>query len=84
MIIVYGYTVTDSEIRENVEYIVNDLLESDEIKFMDDNVREEFIEECVATVIDIYNHQYDYEPYVPGIESVVWDIARTYGYLEGE
>lgn len=64
--------ITEDDIRENVKRELEDLV------FPDEDARIEFIDDCVACVIDNYEQ---YEIYMPDYQVLVLDMAKLYGYL---
>ena len=64
--------VTEDDIRENVESAAEDLM------FPGEAERAEFIEDCVACVIDNYEQ---YEIYTPNYNELVLDMAKLYGNI---
>ena len=78
----FTYTVTDKDIRYNVNTAATELEEENQIQFPDAGARQEFIDDCIACVIDKYE-LYEHDPfmYTPDYEMEVLDLAETYGYL---
>ena len=58
--------ITEDDIRENVKRELEDLV------FPDEDARIEFIDDCVACVIDNYEQ---YEIYMPDYQVLVLDMA---------
>ena len=78
----FTYTVTDKDIRYNVNTAATELEEENQIQFPDADARKEFIDDCIACVIDKYE-LYEHDPfmYTPDYEMEVLDLAENYGYL---
>ena len=78
----FTYTVTDKDIRYNVNTAATELEEENQIQFPDAGARQEFIDDCIACVIDKYE-LYEHDPfmYTPDYEMEVLDLAENYGYL---
>ena len=79
---IVAITITDSDIRYNVETAASELEEENQIRFPDTDARKEFIDDCVACVIDKYE-LYEHDPftYNPDYECEVLDLAKLYDYL---
>ena len=79
---IFTYTVTEKDIRYNVNTAATELEEENQIQFLDADARKEFIDDCIACVIDKYE-LYEHDPfmYTPDYEMEVLDLAETYGYL---
>ena len=79
---IFTYTVTEKDIRYNVNTAATELEEENQIQFPDAGARQEFIDDCIACVIDKYE-LYEHDPfmYTPDYEMEVLDLAETYGYL---
>ena len=75
-------TITDEDIRYNVNTAATELEEENQIQFPDAGARQEFIDDCIACVIDKYE-LYEHDPfmYTPDYEMEVLDLAENYGYL---
>ena len=69
-------TVTEADIRSRIEDAVFELEEDHQIFFRDISSRTEFMEDCVACVIDRYGL---YEHYCPDFISTVLDMVQLYG-----
>ena len=76
------YTITDADIRYNVDTAATELEEENQVHFPDSDARTEFIEDCVSCIIDKYV-LYERDPftYTPDYEMEVLDLAEVYGYL---
>ena len=76
------YTVTEVDIRFEIETAVSELEQDGKITFPDGNTRNEFIEDCVRSEIDRVE-MYGSSPFRSGKEySVdVLDMAALYGYM---
>ena len=79
---IFTYTVTEKDIRYNVNTAATELEEENQIQFPDAGARQEFIDDCIACVIDKYE-LYEHDPfmYTPDYEMEVLDLAENYGYL---
>ena len=79
---IFTYTVTEKDIRYNVNTAATELEEENQIQFLDADARKEFIDDCIACVIDKYE-LYEHDPfmYTPDYEMEVLDLAGAYGYL---
>ena len=79
---IFTYTVTEKDIRYNVNTAATELEEENQIQFPDAGARQEFIDDCIACVIDKYE-LYEHDPfmYTPDYEMEVLDLVRAYGYL---
>lgn len=78
---IVSITITDEDIRHDVETMTADLEEEEWIRFPDDKSRDEFIEDCTECIIDKYEF-YDGSDciYAPDYESEILDLAKWYGY----
>ena len=79
---IFTYTVTEKDIRYNVNTAATDLEEENQIQFPDAGARQEFIDDCIACVIDKYE-LYEHDPfiYTPDYEEEILDLAKLYDYL---
>ena len=79
---IFTYTITDADIRYNVDTAATELEEEKQVSFPDSDARTEFIEDCVSCIIDRYE-LYEHDPfiYTPDYEEEVLDLAELYGYL---
>ena len=79
---IVAFTITDEDIRYNVEQAASELEEENQVRFPDTDSRAEFIDDCVACVIDKYE-LYEHDPftYNPDYEMEFLDLAKLYGYL---
>ena len=79
---IVAFTITDEDIRYNVEQAASELEEENQVRFPDTDSRAEFIDDCVACVIDKYE-LYEHDPftYNPDYEEEVLDLAKLYDYL---
>lgn len=79
---VIAFTITDADIRYNVDTAATELEEENQVSFPDSDARTEFIEDCVSCIIDRYE-LYEHDPfiYTPDYEEEVLDLAELYGYL---
>ena len=77
----YTATVTENDIRFEIETAVSELEQDGQIAFPDRDTRAEFIEDCVRSQIDRVE-MYGSNPFRSGKEySVdVLDMAALYGY----
>lgn len=64
----------------DIQSIVGELEFDGLIYFPDDDARAEFIDDCVADVIDKFDM---YEHYMPDYVAEILDLAKLYGYGEG-
>lgn len=78
----YTATVTESDIRFEIETAISVLEQDGQIAFPDENARNEFVEDCVRSQIDRVE-LYDSNPFRSRKDySVdVLDMAELYGYL---
>ena len=79
---IIAFTITDADIRYNVDTAATELEEENQIRFPDYDARAEFIDDCVSCIIDRYE-LYEHDPfiYTPDYEVEVLDLAKLYGYL---
>ncbi len=79
---IIAFTITDADIRYNVDTAATELEEENQIRFPDCDARAEFIDDCVSCIIDRYE-LYEHDPfiYTPDYEEEVLDLAKLYGYL---
>ena len=79
---IVAITITDADIRYNVDTAATELEEEKQVSFPDSDARTEFIEDCVSCIIDRYE-LYEHDPfiYTPDYEEEVLDLAELYGYL---
>ena len=79
---IFTITITEEDIRYNVDTAATELEEENQIQFPDAGARQEFIDDCIACVIDKYE-LYEHDPfmYTPDYEMEVLDLAENYGYL---
>ena len=79
---IIAFTITDADIRYNVDTAAAELEEENQIRFPDCDARAEFIDDCVSCIIDRYE-LYEHDPfiYTPDYEVEVLDLAKLYGYL---
>ena len=79
---VLAITITDEDIRYNVETAAQELEEENQLAFPDSDARSEFIDDCVSCVIDKYE-LYEHDPFMftPDYECEVLDLSKVYGYL---
>ncbi len=79
---IIAFTITDADIRYNVDTAATELEEENQIRFPDGDARAEFIDDCVSCIIDRYE-LYEHDPfiYTPDYEEEVLDLAKLYGYL---
>ena len=82
---IVAITITDEDIRYNVETAATELEEDNQIRFPDTDARAEFIEDCVASEIDKYE-LYERDPfgYRPDYKVAVLDMADLYEYTVEE
>ncbi len=79
---IIAFTITDADIRYNVDTAAAELEEENQIRFPDCDARAEFIDDCVSCIIDRYElYEHDQFIYTPDYEEEVLDIAKLYGYL---
>ena len=79
---IFTYTITDKDIRYNVDTAATELEEENQVSFPDSDARAEFIDDCVSCIIDKYE-LYEHDPfiYTPDYEEEVLDLAKLYGCL---
>ena len=79
---IFTYTITDKDIRYNVDTAATEMEEENQVSFPDTDARAEFIDDCVSCIIDKYE-LYEHAPftYTPDYEMEVLDLAELYGYL---
>ena len=79
---IFTYTITDKDIRYNVDTAATELEEENQVSFPDSDARAEFIDDCVSCIIDKYE-LYEHDPfiYTPGYEEEILDLAKLYDYL---
>ena len=77
--------ITDADIRYYIDQAATELEEDDQIRFPDSEARKEFIEDCVASEIDMYE-MYERHPfgYRPDYKVTVLDRADLYEYTVEE
>ncbi len=73
----YIATITDEDIRFEIETATTELEEDHQIAFPDSDSRAEFLDDCITGVMDKLNI---YETYMPDYRMEVLDLADTYGY----
>lgn len=73
----YNATITDEDIRFEIENAATELEEDHQIAFPDSDSRTEFIDDCITGVMDKLDL---YETYMPDYRMEVLDLADTYGY----
>ena len=73
----YIATITDEDIRFEIENAATELEEDHQIAFPDSDSRTEFLDDCITGVMDKLNL---YETYMPDYRMEVLDLADTYGY----
>ena len=79
---IVSITITDEDIRYNVETAAQELEEENQVAFPDSDARSEFIDDCVSCVADKYElYEHDTFTYTPDYECEVLDLAEVYGYL---
>ena len=76
----FTVTITEDMIRDKFAFDIGELEEDGEIEFKDEEQRDEFIEECVAEVVDKYE-EYGIMEYAPDYEDIIYDTAKLYGIL---
>ena len=78
---IISITITDEDIRYNVETAAQELEEENQVAFPDSDARSEFIEDCVSSEIDKYE-LYERDPfgYRPDYKTEVLDMANLYEY----
>lgn len=79
---IFTYTITDKDIRYNVDTAATELEEENQVSFPDSDARAEFIDDCVSCIIDKYE-LYEHDPfiYTPDYEEEILDLAKLYDYL---
>ena len=79
---IVAITITDKDIRYNVNTAATELEEENQVSFPDSDARAEFIDDCVSCIIDKYE-LYEHDPftYTPDYEMEVLDLAELYCYL---
>ena len=73
----YIATITDEDVRFEIETAATELEEDQQIAFPDSDSRTEFLDDCITGVMDKLNL---YETYMPDYRMEVLDLADTYGY----
>ena len=73
----YIATITDEDIRFEIETAATELEEDNQISFPDSDSRAEFLDVCFIGVMDKLDL---YETYCPDYRMEVLDLADTYGY----
>ena len=77
----YTVTITESDIRSEIEAAVSELEQDRQIAFPHSEARSEFIEDCVRSEIDRIE-LYDSDPFRQKDYALgVLDMAELYGYL---
>ena len=77
----YTATITESDIRFQIETAVSELEQDGQIAFPDSDTRSGFIEDCVSSEIDRIE-LYDSNPFrsLKDFAADVLDMADLYGY----
>ena len=77
----YIATITESDIRFQIESAVSELEQDEQIAFPDSDTRNEFVEDCVRSQIDRIE-LYDSNPFRSQKDYTVdaLDMAELYGY----
>ena len=70
-------TITDEDIRYEIETATTELEEDHQIAFPDSDSRAEFLDDCITGVMDKLNI---YETYMPDYRMEVLDLADLYGF----
>ena len=73
----YIATITDEDVRFEIETATTELEEDHQIAFPDSDSRAEFLDDCITGVMDKLNI---YETYMPDYRMEVLDLADIYGY----
>ena len=73
----YIATITDEDVRFEIETATTELEEDHQISFPDSDSRAEFLDDCITGVMDKLNI---YETYMPDYRMEVLDLADTYSY----
>ena len=73
----YIATITDEDVRFEIEKAATELEEDNQISFPDSDSRAEFLDDCITGVMDKLNLN---ETYMPDYRMEVLDLANTYGY----
>ena len=73
----YITVITEDDIRFGIEEAATELEETEQLRFPDADARAEFLDDCVACVIDRLDQ---YEGYRPNWTTEVLDAACLYGY----
>ena len=73
----YIASITDEDVRSEIEMATTELEEDHQIAFPDSDSRAEFLDDCITGVMDKLNI---YETYMPDYRMEVLDLADTYGY----
>ena len=78
----YTATITEADIRFQIETAVSELEQDGQIAFSDSDTREGFIEDCVSSEIDRIE-LYDSNPFrsLKDFAADGLDMAELYGYL---
>ena len=75
---IVAITITDEDIRCDVETAAQELEEENQVAFPDSDARSEFIDDCVSCILDKFDF---YEHYCPDYSIEILDTAKLYGYL---
>lgn len=82
MRIIYNRTVTDEDVREEIEAAISEAITEKAIRFPDETARSEFTADCVGcTVMDFEDHDASGELFDPDYIEIVYDMAHLYGYI---
>ena len=73
----YIATITDEDIRFEIETAATELEEDHQIAFPDSDSRAKFLDDCITGVMDKLDL---YETYCLDYRMEVLDLADTYGY----
>ena len=73
------YTLTNEDIRFEIERAAAELEEDNQVRFPDSEAREEFIQDCTECVMDKAElYELDYRP---DYALEILDMAKLYNYL---
>ncbi len=73
----YIATITDEDVRFEIETATTELEEDHQIAFPDSDSRAELLDDCITGVMDKLDL---YETYCSDYRMEVLDLADTYGY----
>ena len=77
------FQLTDETVRIQIETATEDLEKEGQIKFPDDNAREEFIDDCTECIRDNIENMICCDLFTePDYYDIVLDTAEIYGYVQ--